>query len=240
MADSGGGWATRVARLGDDTEPPVLGTPRPSFVAGSTAGRSGIPVRIAWLVSDAGSGVASVRLERSANGGPFTGVALASLAAQEVTLTLSYGVRYQFRVRATDNAGNALVDPVVGPSFTPIVYTEGSSRVSYSGRWSTSRSSSYLGGAARYASVAHRRATFSFSGMAVAWVSTVARTRGSARIFLDGVLQGTYSTYRSTGAHRRVIMGRAFATTATHAFRVEVVGTSRHPRVDVDAFVVLR
>ena len=157
MADTGGGWATRVARLGDDTTPPVVGAPRPFFIGGIQATSTGIPLRIAWSATDGGSGVASVRLERSINGGPFAPMALATLAALDVTTTVTYGVRYQFRVSATDNAGNAVAIPVVGPSFTPTLYSEGSSRVTYAGTWTIARSTSYLGGAARYASVAGRR-----------------------------------------------------------------------------------
>ncbi len=240
MADTGGGWATRVARLGDDTTPPTVGAPRPFFVGGTQATSSGIPVRIAWSATDGGSGVASVRLERSINGGSFAPLALTTLAALDVTTTVTYGVRYQFRVSATDNAGNAVAIPVVGPSFTPTLYSEGSSRVTYAGTWTISRSSSYLGGAARYASVTGRRATITLSGVAVAWISTVGPTRGSARVYADGSYQGIYTTYRSSAVYRRVITGRTFTSTATHTYRVEVRGSAGHPRVDLDAFVVLR
>ncbi len=241
LADTGGGWATRVARLGDDAAPPVLGTPRPFFVAGTQAGTAGVPIKIAWSASDAGSGVASVRLERSLNGGPFAPVTLASTTARDVTQTLSYGVRYRYRVEATDNAGNSGAGTwVEGPSFSPTVYSEGSTRVAYAGTWVAARSSSYLGGAVRYASVAGRRATFTLDGLAVAWVSTAAPSRGSARVYGDGVQQGTYSTYRSATAYRRVVTGRTFTSAGRHTYRVEVVGTAGHPRVDLDSFIVLR
>ena len=239
LADTGGGWTTRVARLGDDPTPPTLGAPRPFFVAGTRAGVSGVALKIAWSQADAGSGVASVRLQRSANGGTFVNVALASSTARDVTNTLAYGTRYTYRLAATDNAGNVTAW-VEGPSFTPSLYTEGSSRVRYSGSWTLSRSSSFLGGKVRWTGVSGRRATMTLSGLAVAWVSTVARSRGSARVYADGVRQGTYSTYRSTTVYRRIITGRTFAAAGTHTYRVEVVGTSGRPRVDVDAFIVLR
>jgi len=239
LADTDGGWTTRVARLGDDPTAPVLGAPRPFFVAGTRAGTSGVPVKIAWSHADPGSGVASVRLQRSANGGAFANVALSSSTARDVTQTLAYGTRYAYRLAATDNAGNATAW-VQGPSFTPTVYSEGSSRVRYSGTWSLSRSRSFLGAAVRSTGVAGRRATITLSGLAVAWVSTVAKSRGSARVYGDGVRQGTYSTYRSTTVYRRIITGRTFAAAGTHTYRIEVAGTSRHPRVDLDAFIVLR
>jgi hypothetical protein len=239
VADTGGGWATRVARLGDDTTPPTVGPPRASFVAGSRASRSSVPIRISWSQADGGSGVGAAHLARSVNGGPFTSIRLASVAAQEITLNLAYGTRYAFRIAATDNAGMTS-GWTVGLAFTPTLYSEGSSRITYGGRWTVSRSSSYLGGAARYTTVARRRATLSFTGLAVAWVATAARTRGSARVYLDGVRLGTYSTYRSSPMYRRVITGRAFPSVGRHTYRVEVVGTARRPRVDLDAFIVLR
>ncbi len=240
VADTGGGWTTRVARLGDDTAPPVLSAPRPGFVSNSVAGQAGIPVRLTWGASDAGSGIGSVRLERSLNGGAYAPVTLGSSTAREVILTHNYNVRYQYRVAATDNAGNAAPDWVEGPPFTPTLIWDSSYVVAYSGTWGTARSSSYIGGAARYASSAGRRATVTVNGFAVAWISTAGSSRGSARVYADGVLQGTYSTYRSSAVYRRVVTHRTFAETGIHTFRVEVKGTAGHPRVDVDAFAVLR
>ena len=239
MADTGGGWATRVARLGDDAAPPTLTAPRPAFVAGTRAGTTTVPVRITWSQADGGSGVQVVRLERSLNGGAFTGVALPSITANALTLNLAYGTRYTFRVTATDGAGNA-APAVTGRSFTPALYSEGSSRVSYAGTWTISRSTAFLGGRARYATIRGRRATFSLAGLAVAWVTTSARTHGSARVYADGVLQGTYSTYGATATYRRILTARTFAAAGSHRFAVEVVGTAGRPRVDVDAFIVLR
>jgi hypothetical protein len=209
-------------------------------VSGTQAGRTSIPVRISWSAADPGSGVATTRLERSLNGGAFAAVSLASATARSVIQSLAYGARYRYRVTATDNAGNETTTPIEGPTFTPTLYSEGYPRVAYGGTWTVARSTSYLGKASRYATVARRRATITFSGFAVAWVSTAARTHGSARVYADGVLQGTYSTYRSTTMYRRVVTGRAFATPGTHTYRVEVVGTAGHPRVDVDSFIVLR
>lgn len=239
VADTGGGWTTRVARLGDDATPPALAAPRPYFVAGTRAGTTSVAVKIAWSYGDGGSGVGSVRLQRSANGGAFVPVALSSSTAREIIQTLAYGTRYAYRLAATDNAGNATAW-LAGPSFTPTFYSEASSRVRYSGTWAQSRSSSFLGGAVRYTGIAGRRATITVSGLAVAWVSTAARSRGSARVYGDGIRQGTYSTYRSVTAYRRIITGRTFTAAGTHTYRIEVAGTSGHSRVDVDGFIVLR
>jgi hypothetical protein len=57
---------------------------------------------------------------------------------------------------------------------------------------------------------------------------------------VDGVLVKTVSTYRSSFQGRRVIWSMAFPSSGTHTVRIEVVGTAGHPRVDLDAFVVMR
>jgi hypothetical protein len=239
IADTGGGWATRVARLGDDTTPPTISAPSYSFAAGTRAGTASVPVKISWSQSDGGSGVGTVRLERSVNGGAFAAVTLSSSTATEVILNLAYGTRYAFRLTATDNALNS-AGWSDGKSFTPGLYSQSSSLITYRGQWRTALSSLYLGGSVRYADVAGRRATITVTCLAIAWVSTAAKTRGSARVYVDRVLQGTYSTYRSATITRRIITGRAYATSGAHRFVIEVVGTAHHPRVDLDAIVVLR
>ena len=173
------------------------------------------------------------------NGGSFAAVALPTAAAREVTQRLAYGTRYAYRMRATDNAGNTTAW-VAGPSFTPTVYSERSARVSYRGTWLGSRHRADLGGRTRYATTAGRRATLAFSGLAVAWVTTVGPSRGSALVYADGTLRGSTKTYRAATVHRRVVARRTFAAHGSHTFRIEVRGTRRHPRVDIDAFIVLR
>jgi len=239
LADTGGGWTTRVARLGDDTTPPTVGGPRPLFVVGVTASTSSVRLDLAWTATDPGSGVARIVVERSIDGGPWTAIATLGGDARRLRIAAAYGRRHAFRVTATDNAGNTSA-PVAGRAFTPAYYSEGSSAVAYYGTWAVARSSSYMGGRLRYTGIARRRATFSFTGLAVAWVASKGPTRGSARVYGDGALQGTYSTYRSATRHRQVVTGRTFAAFGRHSYRIVVLGTRGHPRVDVDAFIVLR
>jgi hypothetical protein len=239
LADTGGGWTTRVARLGDDPAPPTATGPRPRFVTKVTASTSSVRLDLTWTAADPGSGVARIVLERSLDGGPWAAVATLGGDARTYRISAAYGRRYAFRVVATDHAGT-VAEPAEGPAFTPTLVSESSGAIAYGGTWSTARSSSYLGGRTRYTGVARRRATLTFTGLAVAWVATKGPTRGSARVIGDGALQGTYSTYLSSTHHRQVVTGRTFTAVGRHTYRIEVVGTRGHPRVDVDAFVILR
>ncbi|MCU0483742.1 MAG: hypothetical protein MUC54_05650, partial [Chloroflexi bacterium] len=239
LADTGGGWTTRVARLGDDTTPPAVSAPRPIFVKRITASPTSVKLDLTWSASDPGSGLAGFVLERSLDGGAWVPIAKLGAGSRSHRVTASYGRRHAYRVVATDNAGNASA-PGAGTAFTPALVSEGSSAVAYRGTWSLGRSSVYLGKKIRYTGVARRRATLSFTGLAVAWVASIGPARGSARVIVDGTGQGTYSTYAGSTRHRRIITGRTFSTRGPHTFRVEAVGTRGHPRVDVDAFIVLR
>lgn len=239
VASTGGGWETRVARLGDDTAPPSVTAARPVFVKGLTASSASVALELRWTTADPGSGVASIVLQRSIDGGSWASISGLSASATSVVVRAAYGRRYAFRIMASDNAGNAS-GWAEGTPFTPAIVSEGSSAISYAGTWSTGRSSVYWGGRTRYASVARRRATLTFTGLAVAWVASVGPIRGAARVSGDGTLQGTYDTHRSSTAHRRIITGRTFGAVGRHTFRIEVVGTRGHGRVDVDGFIILR
>ena len=67
----------------------------------------------------------------------------------------------------------------------------------------------------------------------------VGPTRGSVRVSLDGVAVGTFSEYATTNGARRIVYVRAVAP-GTHTITLVTVGTSGRPRVDLDAFIVLR
>jgi hypothetical protein len=70
-------------------------------------------------------------------------------------------------------------------------------------------------------------------------VAAVGPTRGSAKVYLDGTYAATVSLYSATAALRRIAYAHNWASQGTHTIRIVAVGTSGHPRVDVDAFVRL-
>jgi hypothetical protein len=59
-------------------------------------------------------------------------------------------------------------------------------------------------------------------------------------VYLDGVLKKRVSLYRSTSLAQVVVYSAGFAVAGPHTLKVVVVGTSGHPRVDLDAFVVMQ
>jgi hypothetical protein len=59
-------------------------------------------------------------------------------------------------------------------------------------------------------------------------------------VYIDGVLKGTVSATSSANTYRRIAYQFTWSTAGTHTIKVVVLGTSGHPRVDVDAFLVLK
>jgi hypothetical protein len=111
----------------------------------------------------------------------------------------------------------------------------------YTGTWSTATSTSYSGGSVRWASTAGRYATFTATlARSIAFVTTKASSRGSFRVYVDDVYKGTVSAYSPTTKFRQIVYQYSWSAPGTHKIKIYVVGTAGHPRVDVDAFVVLR
>jgi hypothetical protein len=54
-------------------------------------------------------------------------------------------------------------------------------------------------------------------------------------VYVNGVLAKTVSLYAATSTARTVVYSRTWSSTATRTIIIKVVGTARHPRVDLDA-----
>jgi hypothetical protein len=86
--------------------------------------------------------------------------------------------------------------------------------------------------------LAGKKATLSFTGIQVAWISTEGATQGSATVQLDG---GGFNTINTNAGSTKpaeivdVVSGKQGA----HTLVISVLGTTGHPRIDIDAFVVL-
>jgi hypothetical protein len=98
--------------------------------------------------------------------------------------------------------------------------------------------SSYSGGAVRYATAAGASASYTFTGRAVALVTTRAPSRGSVKVYVNGVYIATVNLATTT-TFRSVAWQRSWSTVATRTVTFVVVGTANHPRIDLDAIAIL-
>lgn len=117
-------------------------------------------------------------------------------------------------------------------------YTEKSSLMTYSGRWTVARHGSYQGDAARQAKRKGSSATFRFVGSQVAWNAPKGPTRGKAKVFIDGQYVKTVNLHARHFDARNRIYTKAFAQPGAHALTIKVVGTKGHPVVAIDEFLV--
>ena len=219
-----------------DSTAPVVAAPA-SFIGGGTLGSTTVPVRVSWTASDP-CRIAGYAVQRRVDGGAWAGVALASPRSTSATQSLAFGDTYEYGARATDGAGNTSAWQY-GTAFEPLRTEQTSGSIAWSGSWATGTLADNSGGSTRYASAAGAAATFTFTGRSVGWVAAVGPTRGSARVYVDGVLRSTVSLYASTTAYRRVVFTTSWPSQGIHTVRIVVLGTAGHPRVDVDAFVRL-
>lgn len=220
-----------------DSVPPVI-TSAPTVKLRNNVGpvgSTGIPLHIAWTATDATSGINHYTVSVSKDGGAFTTVN--NPTTMQDNKNFQPGHTYQFKVTATDNAGN------VSAAKTSKVYTlklfqENNSAITYSSGWTRQTLTGANGGSVDFATLAGKTATLKFTGSQVAWMSTQGPTRGSATVKLDSGTAQTISTHTSS-VNPAEIVDLVTAANGTHTLVLKVLGTSGHPRVDVDAFVVL-
>jgi hypothetical protein len=236
VSDGHGGVDTATVHVyvGRDATAPVVVAPAARLI-GQTIGTRTMVARLGWSATDAGSGVASYRLQASVNGGAFSTIATPTTATA-INRTLADGATYRYRVRATDREGNTSAW-AYGPTFVARRLQEASRSLTYTGSWVTATSSSMSGGHGRYASSRTRKVAFSATAFSYAWVATKTPTSGSARVYVDGVLETTISLRSSSVRYRQVVYTRRFNTIARHTIEIRLVGNGR---VDIDAFAVLR
>jgi hypothetical protein len=232
---SGGLTKSTTVSLTVTNSAPRMTAPVETLYPGTTIGTSTVRVATTWSACDA-DGIKYYVLQRQANGGPWTTVTLPTATTRAISQSVTMGASYRYRVRATDGTGT-LAGYVYGPTFKPIVTDSTSASIVWAGTWSTSTSSVYYGGSSRYASTAGRSATFSFTGSSVAWIAYKSTSRGSAQVWIDGVLKATVSLYSTTTTAKAQVYAFNWATSGAHTIRIVVVGTAGHPRVDIDAFV---
>ena len=238
VAASDGSWRTDVARLLIDTDLPTTpGVPLATTVAPTPLGF--IPkYRVSWTsATDASSGAVTYRFEQNLDGGGFRPAA--TVNGLSTVRNLPFGHTYQFRVSAVDAVGN--VGAWATGSIVQPFLVQQTSSTTFSGSWTNHSEPAFSGGSARYATTLGASATFTSTlTRSIGFVTTKAISRGSFRVYIDGVLKATVSAYSPTTAYRQVLYQYTFPTPGTHTMKIYVLGTAGHPRVDIDAFLVLK
>lgn len=233
----GGGGGTQPAPRPKPPAPaPVVTTvaaPGARLASSTRATTSTVPLRVVWGPKGYTYQVQELR-DRTA----YRGVSRPSPRTVGVTRLIANGHQYRYRVRAF--SGGRWTSWATGPVVALSRIGEASPRISYKGTWRSARASAYIGGAVRYARSRGASATFTFTGRGVAWVGPKGPTRGSARVFVDGVFIRTVSFYARSFSMRQVAFAANWASVGTHTMTIKVVGTAGHPMVAIDAFYVLR
>ena len=219
----------------DATAPTVTG-PVATVVTGSTV-TSKASVRLSWTGADSGAGIASYEVSLSTNGGAYAVVATTTSASYARSLGVSTSTTYRFRVRALDKAGNAS-GYAVGATFHVKRVQQSNAAVRYSGSWSLGTSSSASGGSYRRTSTAGRSVSFTFTGRSIAVMAYKSAAVGSVKVYLDGVYKTTISEHATSTLWRRVVYALA-VTSGSHTIKLVCSGTGAHPKIDLDAFLVI-
>jgi len=206
---------------------------------GTSLAGSSSQARLTWTGKDnaGGSGIAFYLVARSVNGGSYSTFGTVTTPAMNVTL--ANGTSYRFRVRAVDHEGNTDAW-AYGPTIGARLVQQTSSAVHYASTWTTSSSTSYSGGSLRSSKTAGASASYTFTGRSIAFVTTKSALRGKAKVYVNGVYQTTVDLVTQLTTYRTQVWAKTWSTSGTRTIRIVVVGTAGRPRVDLDAFAVIK
>ena len=231
-----------TARVTIDSSLPKTTTPTVKLRTGlpleGTSTTQRLLVMVSWTGTDTGSGIASYDVARSYDGGAYTTIASATTATS-VNLTMTPGHNYRFQVRARDKAGN-LGAWVTTSTWYPVLTQDSSASLVYTGAWTASSDVANSGGSVKASATAGDSVSYTFSGRAVAWVTTLRATAGEVQVWVDGVLTSTVDTNAVATTYRQVVFSKSWTTYASHTIKLAVVGTADRPAVNIDAFEVVR
>lgn len=233
-----------------DRVTPTSDEPVTAVAIGSVVGSSGeataaattsIKGMVTWKGSDRSSkgksGVGSYTLQRSVNRGSWKSQSLTKRTDRKAVSVLSASDGYRFRVRTTDRAGNRS-SWKSGAELRPSIVSEGSSKIRYTGKWTSRSRSDALGGKLRTTTTKGGSASLTFRGTGIAWVAPRSPDGDSVDVYIDGRKVKTAHLVASTYQPRRVVFSTAWTKAGTHTIRI----VHRYPEhaLPLDAFIVLR
>ncbi len=245
--DSVGNWsdvASDTIKL-TGTPPTITSPPKPRLVTpakvGTTPADSDLPATVSWKASPGSrSAICSYSLQRSRNGGAFTNVALSDPTATTASDILpARGDTYLYSVRATgcDGATSASSG---GSPFGYKLIPESSAQVTYGGVWTRTACSKCTDGTMTSTKALGATAVIKVANAyAVAVVSDIGPTQGAVKVYVDGSLVDTVTTYASAASYRQLVFTANWGLPASHTIKLVNQATAGHPSFDLDSEVLL-
>jgi hypothetical protein len=224
---------TAVSRPPDSIGPSISVPTRAIQTGTVVSGR--VPLKVSWSATDSSS-IGRFEVAQRTDGGPWVSDG-SSFTAGSLGIALLTGHTYEFRVRGIDAAGNTGAW-TASTAAALSRYSETSKSIRYAGTWTLSSNAVYWTGRAKVGKTAGARATLSFTGRSVGFVSRLGPTRGTASIYVDGVKVGVVNLHATIAKGPQLVWSRTWSTSKSHTLAVRVSGTVGHPGVVVDAFVV--
>lgn len=223
----------------DDTAPTTT-APVAELRSGPSLSGTKARLRLTWSGSDLdGSGIDHYTLARSSDGGTLWSTIMSSTSGTSTSLTLPTSGSVRYRVRAVDVVGN--VGPwMAGPVLSPRLVQQSSLAIRYRGSWRHDASKAFSGGTADFTKVPRAKAKYTFRGRSIGFVTTTAPHRGAVKVYVNGVYQTTVDLGASSPTNRVVAWQRTWSSRTTRTIKLVGIGSARHRRIDLDAFVVLR
>src|SRR5438094_455215 len=227
--------------------PPTSDTTPPTVAITSPDGSAPVSGTIT-VTANASDNVAVAGVQFFVDGALLDQDTTAPYAVSWDTMRVANG-SYTLTARAQDTSGNPATSPPVAVTVlntTTTRFEETAAFLTPAGEWRVlspaDLSVPLSGDRAVATNTAGATATFTFTGIGVAWLSARCELCGIARVWLDGVVVreavDTYVLYRSPSVLFSVTGLRA----ATHTIMIEVTGTrnasSSSTAVAVDAFDV--
>ncbi|MEP7378043.1 MAG: choice-of-anchor D domain-containing protein [Chloroflexota bacterium] len=244
--DTMGNWSdVQSAVITVDQTAPTVDQPTQVLVAGTTVSGGKVSVNVPWSGDDALSGIADYTLNEKVDAKAWKDVPVAAPTVNalqdnaSVDLALTPGHAYTFRVKADDNATNAC-NWVVGPRLSLKTYQEANWAVTYKGKWIKKTGQSFWGGATKASVKSGATASVTFTGRSFGWVTMYGPDRGKAEVYVNGVLAATVDLYSPTATSKVVAWAGSWDTASARTVTIKVLGTSGRPRVDLDAFLIIK
>jgi len=199
-------------------------------------------ILLSWN-ANAESDLDHYRLHRATtSGGPYSQIGTA--VGTSYTDVVAGGATYYYIVKAVDSAGNVseASGETSGRALRQVRYEQTSA--SLFGTWQSRNDTSASGYSYVRSSSSSAVATFKFTGKQVKWIAHRAGNHGIARVYIDGVLQGSVDLYAATTQWKSTVYDSGSVSYGLHELRIEVTGTknaaSSGKYVPVDAFDVIQ